>query len=96
MNRDPKQTSPPMTALLWWMSPEDARARPRRLLQQVMAIGLPAHVAEARDHWTEAEFRVALHNAPPGVFDPRSWAYWHTVLNLLPVPPLPKRLLPTS
>lgn len=85
-----------MTALLWWMSPEEVRAQPDRLLQQVMAIGLPAHVTEAREHWTEEEFRAALHNAPPGVFDPRSWAYWHTVLNLLPVPPLPKRQLPTS
>jgi hypothetical protein len=79
---------------MWWRTPEEAWAEPRRLLQQVMAIGLPGHVTEARRHWTEEEFRDALRTAPPGVFDPRSWAYWHTVLGMLPVPPLPARNFP--
>ena len=38
----------------------------------------------------------ALRAAPPGVFDRRSWAYWHTVLEVLPTPPLPKRQFPDS
>jgi hypothetical protein len=80
-----------MTSLLWWMSPEEAEANPDRLLQQVMAIGLPAHVREARRRWSPDAFRAALRTAPAGVFDPRSWTYWHTVLDLLPVPPLPAR-----
>ena len=85
-----------MAALLWWVSPEEAWAQPLRLLQQVMAIGLPVHVAEARRLWSQDEFRAALRAAPPGVFDPRSWAYWHTVLGMLPTPPLPQRQLPSS
>jgi hypothetical protein len=40
-----------------------------------------------RDH-----FRRVLLEAPPGVFDIRSWHYWHLVFDL-PVPPLPERKL---
>ena len=96
MKANEQQEAPPMAALLWWVSPEEAWAQPLRLLQQVMAIGLPVHVAEARRLWSQDEFRAALRAAPPGVFDPRSWAYWHTVLGMLPTPPLPQRQLPSS
>ena len=96
MPSDKQSQTPPITALLWWMTTEEAWAKPRRLLQQIMAIGLPAHVAEAHQRWSRDEFRAALRTAPAGIFDPRSWAYWHTVLDMLPAPPLPKRQIPTS
>ena len=32
-----------------------------------------------------------LADTPPGVFDPRSWAYWHVVLGLDPERELPRR-----
>ena len=88
--------TPPMTSLLWWMTPEEALAQPQRLLQQVMALGLPEHVAEARHRWNDEEFRRALREAPPGVFDPRSWAYWHAKLKVQPAPPLPRRFETTE
>ena len=38
-------------------------------------------------------FREALEHAPPGIFDPRSWAYFNLKYGRHPVPPLPKRTL---
>ena len=46
---------------------------------------------EARAHFSEDAFRDALRHAPPGIFDERSWHYWHYALNLLPIPSRPRR-----
>ena len=35
------------------------------------------------------EFREVLNHAPPGIFDPRSWAYWHLRCGTSQTPPLP-------
>ncbi|MEP6821489.1 MAG: hypothetical protein ABI946_03985 [Chthoniobacterales bacterium] len=82
--------------LIWWKSPTDAVAFEDRLLAQVMTFGTWDDIMEARCFWPESRFREALQGAPAGVFDPRSWAYWHVVLDLLPVPPLPQRNLPEN
>ena len=50
----------------------------------------------ARSRFDEDDFRSALRQAHPGIFDPRSWAYWHLVLGIDPAPPLPERRLPES
>jgi hypothetical protein len=79
--------------LVWWKTPEAALADRNRFLAQVMTYGTWTDIQETTRTWSEAAFREALRHAPPGVFDPRSWSYWHHVLDLLPVPPLPKREL---
>ncbi|MBA3833156.1 MAG: hypothetical protein H0X34_14930 [Chthoniobacterales bacterium] len=80
--------------LFWWKSPEEALADTNRFLAQLMFLGTWNDIQEATDLWPVAAFRDALREAPPGVFDPRSWSYWHHMLDLLPVPPLPSRKLP--
>lgn len=50
----------------------------------------------ARAHYEDDDFRKALRQTHPGVFDVRSWAYWHVVLGMDPAPPLPERHLPES
>lgn len=80
--------------LVWW---EDARAAlrdPRRLLAQVMVYGTPEDLAIARRHFPASAFRQILANPPAGVFDHRSWAYWHVVFGLDPSPELPRRQFP--
>jgi hypothetical protein len=77
--------------LFWWKQPEAALADRDRFLAQVMTYGTWQDILEARRHFGEAVFREALRHAPAGVFDARSWSYWHHTLNLLPVPPLPRR-----
>jgi hypothetical protein len=34
----------------------------------------------------------ALDHAPPGIIDPRSWAYWNAKLGRYPAPTMPKAL----
>ncbi|PZN70962.1 MAG: hypothetical protein DM484_27640, partial [Candidatus Methylumidiphilus alinenensis] len=46
-----------------------------------------------RNLLSDDDLREALDNAPPGIIDPRSWAYWNSKLGRYPVPPMPKRQL---
>lgn len=80
--------------MIWWKRPEEALRYPDRLLAQVMALGTWDDVQLAKRFWTKAEFVAVLKQPPPGVFDRRSWVYWHCVLNIEPVPPLPQRTIP--
>ncbi len=43
--------------------------------------------------WGVDALRAVLADAPPGVFDRRSWSYWHARFGIAPVPPLPRRRL---
>jgi hypothetical protein len=79
--------------LLWWQPPEVSLQQPKRLLAQVMTLGAWEDVCTARRIFGEEAFKEALREAPPGVFDARSWTYWHSVFRWLPVPPLPQRKL---
>jgi hypothetical protein len=44
-----------------------------------------------RRYVSDEEFRQALDHAPPGIIDPRSWAYWNLKMGRFPPPPMPKR-----
>ena len=46
-----------------------------------------------RRRYVADDLREALDRAPPGIVDPRSWAYWNNVLGRYPAPPMPKRAL---
>lgn len=80
--------------LIWWQPPDESLKDPIRLISQVMALGTWEDVVLARQCWTTEDFRQTLQNAPPGVFDKRSWSYWHRLLGFPSIPPLPKRKLP--
>jgi hypothetical protein len=82
--------------LIWWKTPEAALAEPLRLVAQVMVYGTPEDLAAVRAHFPEAAFRQVLADPPAGVFDPRSWNYWHVVFGLQPTPSLPVRHLPDA
>lgn len=78
--------------LFWWQAPEIALANPRRFLAQVMTLGTWEEVQLVRKAFGWDAFKDALLNAPAGVFDGRSWAYWRVVFNL-PEAELPRRSL---
>jgi hypothetical protein len=40
---------------------------------------------------SDDDLREALDDAPPGIVDPRSWAYWNSKLGRYPPPPMPTR-----
>ena len=99
MNGTPKpETSDRLRAiagkLLWWKSEEDALADPARLACQVMTLGTWDDALLARAELTDEVFRTALAQPPAGVFDARSWNYWHLVFGIVSVPPLPVRRFP--
>jgi hypothetical protein len=80
--------------IIWFEPPETALAKPVRFLAYLMIYGTEADVAVARRHFTDEDFAEALANAPPGIFDPRSWSYWNLMAGRYPPPPMPVRVFP--
>jgi len=78
---------------LWWAEPSDPPPL-ERLLAQLMQLGTYEDVRWARREFGDAAFRDALHRAPAGVIDARSWNFWHRVFGIDPIPPLPIRPTP--
>ncbi len=79
--------------LFWWKDPEEALADQRRLLAQAMTFGDWEDMQIVRSLYGDDALRAALEDAPPGVFDRRSWNYWHLVLGHATIPALPRRRL---
>ena len=77
--------------VVWFKEPEAALAHPLHFLAHVMTYGTTEDLAALRGVVGRNEFREVLEHAPPGIFDPRSWAYWHLVCYGRPAPPLPRR-----
>ena len=77
--------------MIWFEPPERALADPIRFLAYVMTHATPADLAALRRYVSDDDFREALDNAPPGIIDPRSWAYWNLRMGRDPAPPMPVR-----
>lgn len=77
--------------LVWWDSAENAIENRLRLVAQVMSLGNWEDVLAIRKNWGEEIFSEVLRNPPPGIFDERSWHYWHHRCGIEPVPPMPRR-----
>lgn len=59
-----------------------------------MTYGTESEVEVVRRYYTDADFRAALDDPAPGIFDTHSWIEWNTRYHRVPVPPLPKRVFP--
>ena len=57
------------------------------------AAGALGTVAVLRRYPVKSMAGEALDHAPPGINDPRSWAYWNSRLGRYPTPPAPARRL---
>jgi hypothetical protein len=77
--------------IVWFESPEQALADPVRFMAYAMTYALPEDMRIIRQFVPDDEFRAALDHAPPGIIDPRSWAYWNSKMGRYPPPPLPVR-----
>jgi hypothetical protein len=77
--------------VVWFEEPERALADPVQLLAHVMVFGTTEDLKALRGVVTKDDYRDVLEHAPPGIFDPPSWAYWNLVYGRHPVPPLPVR-----
>lgn len=77
--------------LFWWKEPAEALSDPHRFVAQAMVFATPEELAVVRRRFPKAVFVESLRRAPAGLFDPRSWAYWHLMLDLGAPPEPPKR-----
>jgi hypothetical protein len=80
--------------VVWFEEPEQALADPVRFLAYAMTYGDHADMKVIREYLSDDDLRGALSKAPPGVFDPRSWAYWNLKFGRYPTPTMPGRALP--
>ena len=77
--------------MIWFEPPERALANPIRFMAYAMTSDSPRYECPTAV-CSDEDFR-ALAQAPPGIIDPRSWAYWHLKMGHYPPPPLPHRRL---
>jgi hypothetical protein len=77
--------------MVWFEPPAQALADPIRFMAYVMTNATPEDLTVLRRYVAPEDFLEALDNAPPGIIDARSWAYWHLRLGRQPAPPLPRR-----
>ena len=80
--------------IIWFEPPEKALADPVRFMAYAMTYARHEDMRVIRRYVSDDDFRAALDRAPPGIVDPRSWAYWNSKMGRYPAPPLPKRNFP--
>jgi hypothetical protein len=79
--------------LVWFEEPLEALSDPIRFLAYAFARATHEDMRVLRRFFTDDDLREALDRAPPGIIDPRSWAYWNSKLGRYPAPPMPQRRL---
>jgi hypothetical protein len=77
--------------VVWFKEPEDTLDNPVHFLSYLMTYGFYEDVKIVKKYATMEDFSYTLEHAAPGVFDPRSWAYWNLMCHHFPAPPLPTR-----
>ena len=77
--------------LVWFEEPAVALADPVRFMAYAFAKASHEDMTLLRRYLTDADFVEALDHAPPGIIDPRSWAYWNNKAGRFPPPAMPAR-----
>jgi len=77
--------------VVWFKEPEEALSDPVHFIAHVMTYGTIEDIRALQGVVGIDEFREVLENAPAGVFDARSWAFWHLKCGRASYPPLPVR-----
>ena len=75
-------------------APEEALEFPLRFLTYAMAYASDEDIEIVRKYFSDDEFKAALDDPAPGIFDQGSWAKWNQRYGRTPIPPLPKRRIP--
>lgn len=79
---------------MWFESPQQALRDPVRFMAYAFAYATHDDMKILRNYLDADDLREALLRAPPGIIDPRSWAFWNSKLGRWPPPPLPSRSIP--
>ena len=78
---------------IWFEPPEMALKEPGRLPAYIFTCGSLEDVTALRCQITQDDLQRLLDAAPPGIYDPRSWAYWNLMAGRYTTPPMPQRKL---
>jgi len=87
----PREIEAVARRIVWFEEPSRAIADPVRFMAYAMTYATHEDMKAIRQFVSDAEFDEALAKAPPGIIDPRSWAYWHSKRGRFPAPPMPVR-----
>ena len=79
--------------LVWFEPPAAALSDTCRFVAYALARATHEDMTLLRKFLSDDDLREALDHAPPGIIDPRSWAYWNSRLGRYPAPPMPERQL---
>ncbi len=79
---------------VWWQPPAATLADAPLFLAQLMTLGTADDVLWLLSVTSDDDLRGVLRDPPVGVFNARSWSYWHLRLGFESVPDLPVRRLP--
>jgi len=90
LNAETKQVA---RRVVWFEEPAEALEDPIRFMAYAMRHATHDDMKVLRRYVSHADFCEALDKAPPGIIDPRSWAYWNNMVGRYPAPPMPKRTL---
>jgi hypothetical protein len=88
-----KETEALARRLVWFEPAAVALRDPIGFMAHAFARATHEEMKALRAYLDDDDLREALDKAPPGVIDPRSWAYWNLRLGRYPAPPAPKRAL---
>ena len=77
--------------VVWFQTPTETLANPIHFLAHVMTFGTIEDLRALEGVVNLDDYREALENAPAGIFDARSWAYWNLICDREPAPPMPVR-----
>jgi hypothetical protein len=77
--------------LVWFEAPTEALSDPVRFMAYAFERATHEDMSLLRCYVTDADMREALDAAPPGIIQPRSWAYWNAKMGRYPAPSLPRR-----
>jgi hypothetical protein len=81
-----------LAARVIWFEPPDVALRDvTRFMAYAFRYATHEDMKVLRSILSDDDLREALASAPPGIIDPRSWSYWHVVLDLFPAPVMPRR-----
>jgi len=86
------ELAPVAKRIFWWGKPDEWMEDAVRFAAQVMTFGSWDDTALALRLLGDSVFRQALQTPPAGVFDIKSWHFWHLHYHMT-VPPLPARSL---
>ena len=76
---------------IWFEEPEKAIQDIPRLAAYILTYGLPEDTQALLDQFREHDLEYVLDNAPAGIYDKKSWAYWNLMAGRYETPPMPER-----